>query len=47
MVMMHMAAEQGMTGEQTLTQAKKMGFECDQPQLEQFVKNYVDTRSAR
>ncbi|WP_372716578.1 beta-lactamase hydrolase domain-containing protein [Novipirellula sp.] len=47
MVMMHMAAEQGMSGEQTLTQAKKMGFECDQPELEQFVKTYVDSRSAR
>ena len=47
MVMMHMAAEQGMTGEQALTQAEKMGFECDQPQLEQFVKNYVDSHSVR
>lgn len=42
MVMMHMAVEQGMTGEQTLQQAEQMGFECDQPELEEFVKNYVD-----
>ena len=45
MVMMHIASESGMTGEQTLQQAKEMGFECDQPQLEEFVKNYVDSHS--
>lgn len=45
MVMMHMAVEQGMTGEQTLQKAKEMGFECDQPELEQFVKGYVDKHS--
>ena len=45
MVMMSMAVEQGMTGEQTLQKAKEMGFECDQPELEQFVRNYVDSRS--
>ena len=42
MAMMHMACERGMTGDETLEQAKHMGFECDQPQLEQFVKSYVD-----
>ncbi|WP_345684661.1 protein tyrosine phosphatase family protein [Novipirellula caenicola] len=47
MMMMHMAAEQGMTGEQTLQQAKEMGFECDQPELEKFVKQYVDSHVAR
>jgi uncharacterized protein (TIGR01244 family) len=46
MVMMHMAVEQGMTGEQTLQQAKEMGFECDQPQLEKFVREYVDSHGA-
>lgn len=45
MVMMHMAVEQGMTGDQTLQKAKEMGFECDQPQLEQFVRQYVDSHS--
>ena len=45
MVMMHMAVEQGMTGEQTLQKAEEMGFECDQPELEQFVKDYVDSHS--
>jgi uncharacterized protein (TIGR01244 family) len=45
MVMMHMAVEQGMTGEQTLQQAEQMGFECDQPELKKFVKDYVDNNS--
>jgi uncharacterized protein (TIGR01244 family) len=45
MVMMHMAVEQGMTGDQTLQRAKEMGFECDQPKLEQFVRQSVDEHS--
>lgn len=45
MVMMNMAVEQGMTGDQTLQKAKEMGFECDQPELEQFVRHYVDSHS--
>lgn len=45
MVMMHLAAEQGMSGEQTLQQAEQMGFECEQEDLRQFVKNYVDNHS--
>ena len=47
MVMMNMAVEKGMTGEQALQQAKEMGFECDQPQLEQFVRQYVDSHTAK
>ena len=45
MVMMHMAVEQGMTGEQTLDKAQEMGFECDQPELRQFVRQYVDSHA--
>ncbi len=45
MVMMHMAVEQGMTGEQTLEKAKGMGFECEKPELEQFVRQYVNSHS--
>lgn len=45
MVMMDMAVSQGMSGDEALEQAKQMGFECDQPQLEQFVRQYVDSRS--
>lgn len=47
MVMMHVACENGMTGEQTLQKAEDMGFECDKPELIEFVKNYVDNHSNR
>lgn len=43
-VMMGVAVEHGMTGDQTLRQAEQMGFECDQPALKEFVKGYVDQR---
>lgn len=42
MVMMHTASEQGMSGDQTLQQAEKMGFKCNQAELRQFVVNYID-----
>lgn len=45
MMMMHTAVENGMSGEQALEQAKNMGFECDKPELEQFVKQYVNQRT--
>lgn len=45
MVMMHMAVEQGMSGDQTLQKAEEMGFECDKEELRTFVKNYVDSHS--
>jgi uncharacterized protein (TIGR01244 family) len=41
-VMMGVAVEQGMSGDQTLQQAEQMGFQCDQPELKEFVKGYVD-----
>lgn len=41
-VMMGVAVEQGMSGDETLQQAEKMGFQCDQPELKEFVKGYVD-----
>ncbi|EDZ66682.1 hypothetical protein NOC27_9 [Nitrosococcus oceani AFC27] len=40
--MMATAVEQGMNGETALQKAREMGFECDVPQLEQFVKTYID-----
>lgn len=47
-LMMHIAAETGMTGEETIRKAEEMGFECDTPELEQFVRTYVDEhRTAR
>ncbi|EAQ82762.1 beta-lactamase hydrolase domain-containing protein [Blastopirellula marina] len=45
MVMMHLACEQGMSGEETLKQAEELGFECDKPELIEFVKSYVDNHS--
>ena len=45
MVMMHLASEQGWSGQQTLEKAEQMGFECDKPELRQFVKQYVDQYS--
>jgi hypothetical protein len=46
MVMMHVASELGMSGDETPKQAKEMGFECDKPELEQFVRQYVDDHSS-
>ena len=43
-VVMDMAVRQGMSGEQTLKQAEEMGFECEEPELKQFVSGYVDSR---
>lgn len=42
MVLMTLGAEKGWTGEETLQKAEQLGFQCDQPQLQQFVKNYVN-----
>jgi len=41
-VMIHTALEQGLSGEEALRTAEQMGFECDQPKLKEFVKNYID-----
>jgi len=46
MVMMDKAVEKGMTGDQTLEKAEEMGFQCDKPELKQFVKDYVDTHQS-
>ncbi|MCC9607354.1 protein tyrosine phosphatase family protein [Blastopirellula sp. JC732] len=45
MVMMRQACQHGMSGDETLEQAKRMGFQCDKPKLMEFVKNYVDRHS--
>ena len=42
MTMMHVASEQGMTGDEAIAKAESMGFECDTPELETFVKDDVD-----
>lgn len=42
MTMMHIASERNMSGDEVLSKAEEMGFECDTPELEEFVKSYVD-----
>jgi uncharacterized protein (TIGR01244 family) len=46
-VMMHIGCEQGMTGEEVIKEAEEMGFECDSPQLEDFVKSYVNNHNGK
>ncbi len=40
-VMMHLGCKENLSGEDVIEKAEKMGFECDVPELEQFVKKYV------
>jgi uncharacterized protein (TIGR01244 family) len=47
MVMMHLGAEQGMSGDEVIEKATSMGFECDTPGLERFVRSYVDRHIGR
>ena len=44
-VMMDQACRNNMSGADLLNQAKQMGFECDQPELKQFVCHYVDSHA--
>jgi uncharacterized protein (TIGR01244 family) len=45
--MMKIASERGMSGEQTLEEAERMGFECDTERLESFVRDYVNSHTSR
>ena len=45
LTVMHLAAENGMSGDATLKQAEAMGFACDEPALKRFVRDYVDGQS--
>ena len=42
-VMMHVASENNMSGEDAIKKASQMGFECDEPELEKFLKNYINS----
>lgn len=46
MVMMHLGADQGMTGDEAIEKAGAMGLECG-PELEHFVRGYVDRHNER
>lgn len=41
-VMMHIGCKKNMSGEEVIKQAEEMGFECDVPELEEFLKKYVN-----
>jgi uncharacterized protein (TIGR01244 family) len=43
-VMMDRAIKQGWTGDDTLAEAARMGFDCDVAEIKAFVKDYVDSR---
>ena len=42
-VMMHLAVENGWSADEALERAKETGFECDQPELKEFFKSYVNS----
>ena len=41
------AVEEGMSGDEAVQKAEDMGFECDVPELEAFVKKYIDARTVK
>ena len=46
LVMVDRAVQQGWTGDEALQRAEQMGFECDVPEIKEFVKSYVDSKRA-
>ncbi|MFA9460002.1 beta-lactamase hydrolase domain-containing protein [Thiohalorhabdus methylotrophus] len=40
--LMHAASEQGQPGEEAVEQAESMGFECENAEMEAFVKDYIN-----
>jgi len=46
MIMMHLAREQGLSGEQALKKAEELGLEYDSPELAEFIRTYVDDHGA-
>jgi len=44
LVVMDKAVKEGWSGEDTLRKAEEMGFECNVPEIKEFVKSYVDSR---
>ena len=44
-VMMHIGCQENMSGDEVIEIAEEMGFECDQADLEQFVKKYVNNNN--
>lgn len=46
LVVIDKAVREGWSGEETLQRAEEMGFECEVPEMKDFVKNYVDSQRA-
>jgi uncharacterized protein (TIGR01244 family) len=44
--MMDAAVKEDISGNEVVEMAEQMGFECDVPELESFVKAYIDTHDA-
>lgn len=44
-VMMKKAIDEGVSGDQVIDAAERMGFRCDIPEMKQFVKRYVDAHT--
>ncbi|CFX41687.1 conserved protein of unknown function [Candidatus Filomicrobium marinum] len=42
LTMMHVGVTTNQSGEETLQHAKAIGFDCDTPQLANFIRDYVD-----
>lgn len=40
--MIHQAVQSGWSGDEALEKAEQMGFQCDLPELKDFVRGYVD-----
>ena len=45
MAIMNIAVDQGWTGSETLAKAEQIGLDCDQPELQEFIRAYVDART--
>ncbi|MFW5681295.1 MAG: beta-lactamase hydrolase domain-containing protein [Pseudomonadota bacterium] len=43
-LVMHVAAETGLSGDEALAKAEAMGLGCDEPAIETFVRDYVDAQ---
>lgn len=41
-VLMEVAAEHGLSGEEALKRAQSVGFECEHPRVREFVKSYLE-----
>lgn len=44
MALMHAGVKNGWSGDETLEQAEQLGFECDKPELAEFIKEYVEEK---